>query len=163
MTTRSRLPAAAAALLLMAISATCGGLVAAQDPFIIPLAPALLPWPANNLTQAYQAGSPVAELNLAKVSLGPCTYRMMHYHIAADEVLVVVAGRLESVLLAPNNTVYPRSLDTGDNVVYPKGAGKRHCTRWRTEPFIRNTVCMEGGTGGSSCCFLAAIAEAHYT
>ncbi len=52
---------------------------------------------------------------------GPCTYRMMHNHYLADEILVVIVGRLESVLVAPNNTVYSHSLAAGDHVVYPKG------------------------------------------
>ncbi|GLI59040.1 hypothetical protein VaNZ11_000867 [Volvox africanus] len=89
--------------------------------FNIPRTPALLPWSSDNQTRAYQAGSPVAELNLARIFFGPCIYRMMHLHIYADELFVVLRGQVESVLVAPNNTVYRHTLYAGDNVVYPKG------------------------------------------
>ncbi len=52
---------------------------------------------------------------------GPCAYRMMHMHIQADEVLLLLSGRLQSYMVAPNNTVYKHTLTPGNNVVYPKG------------------------------------------
>ncbi len=66
---RSLFPAAVVVLACLCAVATPRPAAAQQDPFIIPLAAALLPWPANNSTQVFQAGSPVAELNLAKVFL----------------------------------------------------------------------------------------------
>ncbi|KAG2496443.1 hypothetical protein HYH03_005667 [Edaphochlamys debaryana] len=83
--------------------------------------PVLLPWPSNNLTTAVQGGSPIAELNAARATLGPCVYRALHTHYAADELLIVVSGRIEALLLAPNHTVYKRTLEAGQNVVFPKG------------------------------------------
>ena len=50
---------------------------------------------------------------------------MMHLHIYADEVFILVSGRVESVMVAPNNTIYTHSLVAGDNVVYPKGRYSR--------------------------------------
>ncbi|KAG2496444.1 hypothetical protein HYH03_005668 [Edaphochlamys debaryana] len=91
------------------------------DQFNIALPPALTPWPADNSSTAVQGGSVVAEANFARVTLGPCTYRMLHLHFLADEVFAVTSGKVESLLIAPNNTAYSHTLLLGDNVVYPKG------------------------------------------
>ncbi|KAG2496418.1 hypothetical protein HYH03_005644 [Edaphochlamys debaryana] len=95
--------------------------VCRADQFNIPLPPVLLPWPADNSSYALQGGSPITELNAARVYIGPCSYRMLHLHITADEMLMLITGKLESTMVAPNNTVYTHTLLPGDNVVYPKG------------------------------------------
>lgn len=51
---------------------------------------------------------------------------MMHMHIQADEVLLLLSGWLQSYMVAPNNTVYKHTLTPGGNVVYPKGESDAH-------------------------------------
>jgi hypothetical protein len=115
------------------------------DPFLIDLKPALTPWIEG--TEARLGSSsfgvtaalvtlvsempcleghhawPCSAQALTPPTQGPCVYRQYHYHIRAEETLVVVSGGpLLSVMMAPNNTVYSHNLTLAhEPIVYPRG------------------------------------------
>ena len=132
-----------AAALLGALCALGAAGAAAQggDTFVSPYTPALTPWEygCSVLVSSSTAGD---GMSAGLVTMGPCSYRQLHLHTAADEWLFVVAAAepLVSVTTLPNNTAVRVALAPRDSVLYPRGYPHYQLNPSCTQPATYHTV-----------------------
>lgn len=60
-------------------------------------------------------------VSIARLDLGPGGVIPLHIHPAGSEILLVVEGVINAGFISSSNTVYSKTLNVGDIMVFPRG------------------------------------------